>query len=133
MRNLLTISSILILIIACSQREDEFCETPYTKTNLDSIFSIGDSVLSKYYIDQAQQQLSMDSLSGELFTHRGLLNEKQLRNLQNRIIYKDSIVYVKKVKNIIKFVTDTVHRQVIITDTIRDTVRLKLFQRKRNQ
>ena len=101
--------------MGCSPRE-EYCKTP--KTNYDSLFSIGDSVLTDHYINQAKQKMYHDSLNGEVSSYQVKLSKKQIKEQKERIIYKDTIIYRKKVKTII----DTIRSKVYLTDTIRDTI-----------
>ena len=89
-----------------------------TTTNLDSLFKIGDSVLIDLYIQQAQQKIHYDSLQGEVSSYQTKLSAKQIKEQKDRVIYKDTIIYRKKVKTII----DTIRSKVYLTDTIRDTI-----------
>ena len=114
MRNLL-ISSILITIIGCSSGiENQNSD----RANLDSLFSMGDSVLSNLYVQQAKQRMYHDSLNGKVFTYQMQLNEKRTFEAQQRRIYKDTIIYNARTKTI----TDTIFKHVYLTDTIRDTI-----------
>lgn len=114
MRNLL-INSILITIIGCSSGiENQNSNRP----NYDSLFSIGDSVLSDLYIDQAKQRMYHDSLNGEVSSYQTKLTAKQIKEQKERIIYKDTIIYRKR----IKIIKDTIYKHVYLTDTIRDTI-----------
>lgn len=101
--------------MGCSPKE-EYCEAP--QTNYDSLFSIGGSALTDLYIDQAKQQMYHDSLNGEVSVYQMQLNEKKTFEAQQRTIYKDTIIYRKRIKTI----TDTVFKHVYLTDTIRDTI-----------
>ena len=89
-----------------------------TTTNLDSLFKIGDSVLTDLYIQQAQQRIHHDSLQGEVSSYQIKLSAKQIKEQKERITYKDTIIYRRKVKTIV----DTVFKYVYLTDTIRDTI-----------
>mgnify|MGYP003629096017 FL=1 len=89
-----------------------------TTTNLDSLFKIGDSVLTDLYVQQAQQRIHHDSLQGEVSSYQIRLSAKQIKEQRERIIYKDTIIYRQKVKTI----TDTIFNKVYLTDTIRDTI-----------
>jgi hypothetical protein len=82
------------------------------------LFSIGDSVLSDLYIDQAKQRMYHDSLNGEVSSYQTKLTAKQIKEQKERIIYKDTIIYRKR----IKIIKDTIYKHVYLTDTIRDTI-----------
>ena len=117
------ISSILI---GCSP-EKEYCEAP--QTNYDSLFSIGDSMLSDHYTNEAIEKMYQDSLRGEVFSFQIRLSEKQIKEQQERIIYKDTIIYRKKIKTIY----DTIRTKVYLTDTIRDTIYLTKRELKKRR
>ena len=110
--------------MGCSP-EKEYCEAP--QTNYDSLFQIGGSALTDLYIDQAQQRLHQDSLKGEVFSFQIRLSEKQIKEQQERIIYKDTIIYRKKIKTII----DTIRNKVYLTDTIKDTIFITVKKEKK--
>jgi len=112
----LTIVSIFLIGCGNHKSDLEECNTP--NANLDSLFTIGDSVLANFYIEQARQRLHQDSLSGSLSLYEIRLQQKQIREERQRIIFKDTIIYRKKVRVQI----DTIYEKVHITDTIRDTV-----------
>ena len=120
-QSLLIISSILV---GCSP-EEEYCEAP--KTNYDSLFSIGDSVLTNHYVNQAKQRMYHDSLNGEVSSYQIRLSEKQIKEQRERIIYKDTIIYRKKIKTII----DTIRNKVYLTDTIKDTIFITVKKEKK--
>ena len=101
--------------MGCSQKV-EYCEA--LKVNYDSLFSIGDSVLIDLYAQKAQQKMHNDSLSDEVFSYQIKLDKKLIQDKKQRIVYKDTVVYKKKIKTI----TDTVRKYIYLTDTIRDTV-----------
>ena len=107
---------MIVSLIGCSPKE-EYCEVP---NNLDSLFDIGDSVLTDLYVHQAKQRLHHDSLQGEVSSYQTKLNEKQIREQQENAIYKDTVIYRRKIKTII----DTIYKHVYLTDTIRDTIYL---------
>jgi len=128
LRALTTIVSLFL--IGCGNHQEidlERYQTP--KANLDSLFSVGDSVLANFYIEQARQRLHQDSLSVSLSDYEIKLQQKQVREERERIIYKDTIVYRKKVKIVI----DTLYEKVYITDTIRDTVRVLVEKRRKKR
>ena len=132
MRNLLIafLSIALVLFWGCpSTPEQEHCEIP--RNNLDSIFSIGDSVLKDYFIVREKQKLYEDSLYGKITFQESALKEKQAREERQRVIYRDTIVYIKEVKKLIKYVNDTIYNQVTLTDTVRDTVYVKVKRDKK--
>jgi len=94
-------------------------------SNLDSLFEIGDSVLSDLYIQQAQQRLYTDKMQEQL-------KEKQIREERERIIYRDTIIYRKEFKTLYTTITDTIRDTIVITDTIRQEVWMKrIFSKKR--
>ncbi len=100
-----------------------------TTTNLDSLFKIGDSVLTDLYIDQAKQRLHHDSLQGEVSSCQIRLTAKQVKEQKERIIYKDTIIFRKKTKTIY----DTIRKNVYLTDTIRDTIYLTKRELKKRR
>lgn len=100
-----------------------------TTTNLDSLFKIGDSVLTDLYIQQAQQRIHHDSLQGEVSSYQIRLSQKQIKEQKDRVTYKDTIIYRRKVKTI----TDTVFKKVYLTDTIRDTIYLTKRELKKRR
>ncbi len=111
-QGLLIIGSILG---GCAHKQ-EHCEAP--ATNLDSLFSIGDSVLSDLYVNQARQKMYHDSLNGEVLSYQAQLTQKQIKEQRERVVYRDTVVYKKKIKTII----DTIRKHIYLTDTIRDTI-----------
>ena len=128
-RNTLNWQGLLIVVsilAGCSQKS-EYCETP--QINLDSLFRIGDSVLTDLYIDQAKQKMYNDSLNGEVSSYQQQLTAKQIKEQQDRVVYKDTIVYRKRVKTI----TDTIYKKVYLTDTIRDTIYLTKRELKKRR
>ena len=82
------------------------------------------------YIKQAKQRMYHDSLKGEVSGYQVQLTAKQIREQQERIIYRDTIIYKKKIKTII----DTIRKHIYLTDTIRDTIFVtkKELKRRRN-
>ena len=110
------LNSVLILVMGCSQPVEECVNT--SSTNYDSLFNLGDSVLGDYYVSQAKQRMYHDSLRGEVFVYQVMLSEKQIKEQRERIIYKDTIIYRKRIKTI----TDTIRKHIYLTDTIRDTI-----------
>ena len=130
MWNLPRVLTISLLLIGCDQgAELEQCEAP--PTNYDSLFSIGDSVLVDFYIQQAQQKLYHDSLTGTLTDYELKLQQKQVKEERERIIYRDTIIYLKEFKTLYTTLTDTIRDTVYVTDTIRDTVYVKQRKKKR--
>jgi len=59
-----------------------------------------------------------DSLKSQVSSYQIRLSQKQIKEQRERIIYKDTIIFRKKVKTI----TDTIYNRVYLTDTIRDTI-----------
>jgi len=125
-----------ILLLGCGVGSVDTIETNLRNTNLDSLFSIGDSVLATLYIQQAIQQTNMDSLSVSLSDYKSTLQdtEGKLKNrekveskIRQRIIFKDTIVYRQETHITHVTVRDTIY----ITDTIRDTVYVKNRKKKR--
>jgi len=110
------LNSVLILVMGCSQPVEEYTDT--SSTNYDSLFNLGDSVLGDYYVSQAKQRMYHDSLRGEVSVYQVMLSEKQIKEQRERIIYKDTIIYRKRIKTI----TDTIRKHIYLTDTIRDTI-----------
>jgi len=102
--------------MGCSQPVEECANT--SSTNYDSLFNLGDSVLGDYYVSQAKQRMYHDSLKGEVSVYQVMLSEKQIKEQRERIIYKDTIIYRKRIKTIV----DTIYSKVYFTDTIRDTI-----------
>ena len=119
------LNSVLILVMGCSQPTEE-C-TKSSATNYDSLFSLGDSVLGDYYVSQAKQRMYHDSLRGEVSVYQVMLSEKQIKEQRERIIYKDTIIYRKRIKTI----TDTIRKHIYLTDTIRDTIYVTKRELKR--
>ena len=116
---------ISILICGCGQvqqLEVEECEIP--ETNLDSLFSIGDSVLAGFYIREAEQRLYTDELAEKL-TH------KQIQEERERIIYKDTIIYREQIQTLYTTLKDTIHDTVYVTDTVVEVVYVKDRKKKR--
>lgn len=130
MLNLLRVLISSLLLIGCNQdAELEQCEAP--QTNYDSLFSIGDSVLVDFYIQQAQQKLYHDSLTGTLTDYEIKLQQKQVKEERERIIYRDTIIYRKEFKTLYTTLTDTIRDTVYVTDTIRDTIYVKTKRKRR--
>ena len=119
------LNSVLILVMGCSQPTEE-C-TKSSTTNYDSLFSLGDSVLGDYYASQAKQRMYHDSLKSEVSSYQIRLNQKQIKEERERIIYKDTIIFRKTTKTI----TDTIYNKVYLTDTIRDTIYVTKKELKR--
>ena len=117
---------MIVSIMGCSP-EKEYCEAP--QTNYDSLFSIGDSILSDHYTQEAIERMYQDSLKGEVSSYQIRLNQKQIKEERERIIYKDTIIYRKKVKTIF----DTIRTKVYLTDTIRDTIYLTRRELKKRR
>ena len=109
----LVISSILIGCDADSMRPIDVEHVP--EVNLDSLFSIGDSILASHYIEQAQQQLKIDSITVELC-------KKKEKEERERIIYRDTVIYQEQVEVVLKTITDTIYDIVYVTDTIESIV-----------
>mgnify|MGYP003149852901 FL=1 len=121
------LNSVLILVMGCSQPVEECVNT--SSTNYDSLFNLGDSVLGDYYVSQAKQRMYHDSLRGEVFVYQVMLSEKQIKEQKERIIYKDTIIYRKRIKTII----DTIRKHIYLTDTIRDTIFVTKRELKRKR
>jgi len=102
-------------LLGCSEVKQEQCDY---KVNYDSLFGIGDSILSDHYTQEAIERMYQDSLKGEVSSYQIRLNQKQIKEQKERIIYKDTIIYRKTTKTI----TDTIYNKVYLTDTIRDTI-----------
>ena len=116
---------ISILISGCGQvqqLEVEECEIP--ETNLDSLFSIGDSVLAGFYIREAEQRLYTDELAEKL-------TEKQIQEERERIIYKDTIIYREQIQTLYTTLKDTIRDTVYVTDTVVEVEYVKDRKKKR--
>lgn len=111
-------------LLGCSEVKQEHCEY---KVNYDSLFGIGDSILSDHYTQEAIERMYQDSLKGEVSSYQIRLNQKQIKEERERIIYKDTIIYRKTTKTI----TDTIYNKVYLTDTIRDTIYVTKRELKR--
>tara|TARA_R110002020_G_scaffold36503_5_gene109850 strand:- start:36154 stop:36528 length:375 start_codon:yes stop_codon:yes gene_type:complete len=107
------ISSTLIGCISEGTQPTEIDHTP--DANLDSIFSIGDSILVAHYIKQAQQKIQLDSLASELC-------KKKKIEQRERIIYRDTVIYQEQIEVVLKTITDTIYDIVYVTDTMNATV-----------
>ena len=118
---------ISILISGCGQVQQldiEDCDIQ--ETNLDSLFSIGDSVLAGFYIREAEQRLYTDELAEKL-------NHKQIQEQRERRIYRDTIIYLKEFRTLYTTLTDTIRDTIYVTDTIRDTVYVKRKKKRRKK
>ena len=131
MLNWLKVFVISSLLIGCSSegmQPVKIQEVP--DANLDSIFSIGDSILVAHYIKQAQQKIQLDSLASEL------CKKKEIEQ-RERIIYRDTVIYQEQVEVVLKTITDTIYDIVYITDTMNATVYVaedkKNLKKKENQ
>lgn len=138
MLNWLKVLISSVLLLGCGVGSVDTTETSLRNTNLDSLFSIGDSVLATLYIQQAVQQTNMDSLSVRLLDYKSTLQntegklkdrEKVESEIRQRIIFKDTIVYRQETHVTHITVRDTIY----ITDTIRDTVYVKKRKKKRSR
>ena len=110
--NWLKVLGISILICGCDQvQQIEINECEIPESNLDSLFSIGDSVLAGFYIQQAKQRLYTDELTKKL-------QEKQIQEHRERIIYKDTIIYREQIQTLYTTLKDTIHDTVYVTDTV---------------
>ena len=118
------ISSTLIGCISEGTQPTEIDHTP--DANLDSIFSIGDSILVAHYIKQAQQKIQLDSLASEL------CKKKEIEQ-RERIIYRDTVIYQEQVEIVYTTVTDTIYDIVYITDTMNATVYVAEDKKKRKK
>ena len=113
-------------MLGCSDVKDEHCDY---KVNYDSLFGVGDSILSDHYTSEAIERMYQDSLKGEVSSYQIRLSQKQIKEQKERIVYKDTIIFRKKVKTI----TDTIYNKVYISDTIRDTIYLTKRELKRQR
>ena len=120
-----------LLLVGCMRGIDleEQCEE--RTINYDSLFSIGDSVLMNLYMSQAEQRLYHDSLTGTLSNYEIKLQEKQIKEERERIVYRDTIIYRKEVKTLYTTLTDTIRDTVYVTDTIRDTVYVRKKRKRK--
>jgi hypothetical protein len=103
--------------------ELEECQIP--ESNLDSLFSIGDSVLAGFYIREAEQRLYTDDLKDQL-------NHKQIQEQRERIIYRDTIIYREQIKTLYTTLYDTIHDTIHVTDTVVEVVTIKSKKKQRN-
>lgn len=124
-RDLFIIAITISYLTACNPLSEKQAE----RTNYDSLYQIGDSVLTGLYVEQARQRLHNDSLNSKVDQQIFLLNIKQVQEQRDRVVYKDTIIRRVRYKEIIK--VDTIRRKVHIVDTIRDTVRVSYFEWKR--
>lgn len=108
-----TLMILLIMFVACPQKKVEECSTE--KINYDSLFSLGDSAIKSYYVEEAREQLIEDSLNKEMLSFKEKLKnrEKVEAQIRQRIIFKDTIIYkrhtVRKVDTIKIVVRDTLY------------------------
>jgi hypothetical protein len=102
--------------------ELEECQIP--ESNLDSLFSIGDSVLAGFYIREAEQRLYTDDLKDQL-------NHKQIQEQRERIVYRDTIIYREQIQTLYTTLKDTIHDTIHVTDTIVEVVYVKERKKKR--
>lgn len=110
--NWLKVFVISILLCGCDQvQQIEIKECEIPESNLDSLFSIGDSVLAGFYIQQAKQRLYTDELTKKL-------QEKQIQEHRERIIYKDTIIYREEIQTLYTTLKDTIHDTIYVTDTV---------------
>jgi hypothetical protein len=99
------------------------------RTNYDSLYQIGDSVLSGLLIEQAKARFHNDSLTSKVDRQIYQLSQKQIQEQRDRIIYKDTVITRIRFQEIVK--TDTIRRKVIVIDTIVDTVKVSYFEWRR--
>ena len=125
--NWLKVLLISSFLIGCtfSVEHPKLEEYQVQNSNLDSLFEIGDSVLSNLYIQQAKQRLYTDDIQKQL-------NQKQIKEERERIIYRDTIIYRKEVKTLYTTITDTIRDTIVIIDTIRQEVWMKRIFSKKN-
>ena len=126
-----TVMLLLILFVACPKKQVDECATE--QINYDSLFSLGDSAIKQYYIDEAREQIHRDSLSKEmLFFKDQLINrEKVEAETRQRVIFKDTVIIrrhtVKKVDTIKVVIRDTVY----VEETVIVPVETKRKRRKK--
>jgi len=123
---LLTILCWMVIFMGCPKQEPEYS---YNPTPFDSLMKLGDSairVLSSQRIEERQMVDSLHSTidhiahssRNEIQGYAAQLQQKHAR----RIRMKDSIIYIRKYDTIIKrieiVITDTIHRDTIIYNSI---------------
>lgn len=116
----------MILMMGCPKKQPEYT---YTQTPLDSLIRLGDSAIKVLSTQRIEERQMVDSLHStidhishasrdEIQGYAEQLQQKQSRKLRMR----DSIVYVRKYDTIIKrieiVITDTIHRDTIIYNSI---------------
>ena len=108
-----TLLLCLIMFVACPKKQVEQCTIEIV--NYDSLFSLGDSAIKQYYIDEAREQIHRDSLSKEMLSFKDQLinREKVEAEIRQRIIFKDTTIIrrhiVRQVDTIRMIVRDTVY------------------------
>ena len=111
-----TVMLLLILFVACPKKQVDECSTVSTEmVNYDSLFSLGDSAIKQYYIEEAREQIYRDSLSKEMLSFKDQLinREKVEAEIRQRVIFKDTVIIrrhiVKKVDTLRTIIRDTVY------------------------
>tara|TARA_Y100000593_G_scaffold93718_2_gene189701 strand:- start:302 stop:706 length:405 start_codon:yes stop_codon:yes gene_type:complete len=123
---LLTILCWMVIFMGCPKQEPEYC---YTPTPFDSLMKLGDSAIKVLSIQRIEERQMVDSLHNTIdhISHtsrneiQGYATQLQQKHAR-RIRMKDSIIYVRKYDTIIKrieiVITDTIHRDTIIYNSI---------------
>ena len=107
-----TLLLCLIMFVACPKKQVDDCDTE--QVNYDSLFSLGDSAIKQYYLEEAREQIYRDSLSKEMLSFKDQLinREKVEAQIRQRIIFKDTTIIrrhiVRQVDTIRMIVRDTV-------------------------
>ena len=108
-----TLLLCLIMFVACPKKQVDECATEIV--NYDSLFSLGDSAMKSYYLEEAREQIYRDSLSKEMLSFKDQLinREKVEAQIRQRIIFKDTTIIrrhiVRQVDTIKTIVRDTVY------------------------
>jgi len=108
-----TLLLCLIMFVACPKKQVDECATEIV--NYDSLFSLGDSAMKSYYLEEAREKLTEDSLSKEMLSFKDQLinREKVEAQIRQRIIFKDTTIIrrhiVRQVDTIKTIVRDTVY------------------------
>lgn len=111
-----TVMILLIMFVACPKKQVDECATiSMEQVNYDSLFSLGDSAIKQYYIDEAREQIHRDSLSKVMLSFKDQLinREKVEAQIRQRVVFKDTTIIrrhiVRQVDTIKTIIRDTVY------------------------
>mgnify|MGYP003149783229 CR=1 FL=1 len=108
-----TLLLCLIMFVACPKKQVDECATE--QVNYDSLFSLGDSAIKQYYLEEAKEQIYRDSLSKEMLSFKDQLinREKVEAEIRQRVIFKDTTIIrrhiVRQVDTLRTIIRDTVY------------------------